>query len=73
MPGVSRTPVRTRQELAVAKTISTADYAALYDISVPTVLKGVAEGTIPAIRVGRTIRIPAAHVRAELGVEEGEW
>jgi hypothetical protein len=72
MPAPSRTPVRTLADLATARSISVSDYGFLFEMSQPTVLKGVREGDIPATRVGHVIRIPASYVRAQLGIPEPE-
>jgi excisionase family DNA binding protein len=73
MPQVARTPVRTRAELARARTISVADYAVLFNISEASVYKGIRSGDISSVRVGNVIRIPAQVVRRQLGVEAEEW
>ncbi len=60
----------TREELLRATTVRVAECAALMDVSLGTAYAGVKSGEIPVIRTGRRVRIPAAWVRAQLGLAE---
>lgn len=46
------------------KFYSMAELAQLYGVSVWTVRRRISDGTIPAVRLGRQIRVPAAAVDA---------
>jgi excisionase family DNA binding protein len=64
-------------EIAIAinrrptETISREETAALLKISLPTLLKRTADGTIPCVRVGRRVLFQRAQIEALLGGNNG--
>ena len=53
-----------------ATTITPEQLAALYGVSRDAIYDGIKRGEVPAITVGRRLRIPAAPIRRSLGIEE---
>jgi len=62
--------ITTREALETALTVGVADYCALLGVSHNTARAAIRRGDIPCIRLNRTLRIPAAHVRAVLGIAQ---
>ncbi len=73
-PGVARAPVRGRNvvsmppepKLAEVKFLTVAEVAAIMRVSKMTVYRMVHSGDLPAVRVGRSFRVPEDAVHAYL-------
>ena len=56
-------------KLPVATRVQTAQ---IFGVDERTITRGIEEGDIPAIRVGRRILVPVPALRRLLGIEEGK-
>jgi excisionase family DNA binding protein len=54
---------------ATEPTLSVYEVASLLGFGEMAVRRAIAEGKIPAIRLGRNVRVPSAHVLRMLGIE----
>lgn len=49
--------------------ITVTELATLLNLDPRTIRRGVADGSIPSVRVGSSVRIPVAKVRALMGLD----
>lgn len=63
------TPNTTRAALDGRTTITVAEAAPLLGLHPETLYDAIARGDMPAIRVGRRLAIPAAHIRRLLQID----
>lgn len=59
-----------RDELLSRLFLSPADVARLLSVDARTVRRAVAGGSIPGVKIGTKIRVPAAWVRQQAGIRE---
>lgn len=64
------TPTRALPDPSAEPTITVARVALILGIGVRTAYDAVVRGEIPAIRVGRTVRVPTARFLAESGLDK---
>jgi excisionase family DNA binding protein len=50
--------------------ITVSELAALLQLDPRTVRRGIEDGSIPAVRVGQSIRIPVPKIRALIGLDD---
>jgi len=60
--------LRTQADLEGRLFVTVTELAALMQLDPRTVRRGIEDGSIPSIRVGRSTRIPVPKIRALLGL-----
>lgn len=60
--------VRTQADLEGRLFVTVTELAALMQLDPRTVRRGIEDGSIPSIRVGRSTRIPVPKIRALIGL-----
>ncbi|MHB8188022.1 MAG: helix-turn-helix domain-containing protein [Dermatophilaceae bacterium] len=60
--------LRTQADLEGRLFVTVTELAALMQLDPRTVRRGIEEGSIPSIRVGRSTRIPVPKIRALIGL-----
>ena len=64
---IART-LRTQADLEGRLFVTVTELAALMQLDPRTVRRGIEDGSIPSIRVGRSTRIPVPKIRALIGL-----
>ena len=60
--------LRTKADLEGRLFVTVTELAALMQLDPRTVRRGIEDGSIPSIRVGRSTRIPVPKIRALIGL-----
>ena len=62
--------LRTQADLEGRLFVTVTELAALMQLDPRTVRRGIEDGSIPSIRVGRSTRIPVPKIRALIGLAD---
>ena len=68
MRTASARTLRTQADLEGRLFVTVTELAALMQLDPRTVRRGIEDGSIPSIRVGRSTRIPVPKIRALIGL-----